>query len=147
MRTYGRIADPYGGLHWVEVTTDDQGLNDNVYTTALIQCFKLNLGESPFYADYGIPAHPSVVQQVFPDFYVYRTQQRFAPYFASLTIAKAASTTPTYNVNILFHNGATVPLQIIPSIPLTTEAGLNITDQAGIAIVTTSAPAKNSIAT
>lgn len=113
LRTYGRITNPDGGKTWVQVTTDDQGFDDQVYLTTLIQCFKLNLGESPFYADYGIPAHPSVVQQVFPDFYVTRTQQRFAGYFASLTVAKVpGTTTPTYNVNVLFKNGAKMALQV-----------------------------------
>ena len=87
----------------VETTPDGQ--NDGVYLTTLAQVFKLNLGESPFYRDYGIPAKPSVVQQIFPDFYVARTQRQFAPFFASLLVAKEASPTPTYRVNVTTNQG------------------------------------------
>jgi hypothetical protein len=114
VRTYGRIINPDGTKTWVVVQTDAAGLNDDVFITTLIQCLKLNLGESPFYAQYGIPAHPSVVQQVFPDFYVAQTQQQFAPYFASLLIAKRASPTPTYDISLTTHAGvklsASVPV-------------------------------------
>ena len=108
MRTYGRITNPDGSKTWVAVQTDANGLNDQVYLTTLIQCLKLNLGESPFYAQFGIPAHPSVVQQVFPDFYVSQTQQQFAPYFASLLIAKQVSPTPTYTINVTTHQGVKI---------------------------------------
>lgn len=107
MRTYGRLNG-----RWVEVSTDANGFNDAVYLTTLIQCLKLNLGESPFYANYGIPAHPSVVQQVFPDFYVAQTQQQFAPYFASLLIAKQNAPTPTYQINVTTHQGGRVATSI-----------------------------------
>jgi hypothetical protein len=90
----------------VEVTTDSNGFNDEVYLVTLVQCLKLNLGESPFYAQYGIPAHPSVVQQVFPDYYIANTQKQFAQYFASLTISKQSSPTPTYIVNVITNQGA-----------------------------------------
>lgn len=93
---------------WVAVETDANGNNDNVYITALLQCLLLNLNESPFYGDWGIPAHPSVIQQVFPDYYVSLIQQRFAPYFASLLITKLPSATPTYRVLITTHTGTQV---------------------------------------
>ncbi len=104
MRVYGRIYN--GGVpQWVVVETDAAGNSEYVYVTWLIQVLKLCLGESPFYANYGIPAVPSVVQQIFPDFYVAQVQQQFQQYFASLIISKVPSTTPTYNVNILMFNG------------------------------------------
>jgi len=109
MRTYGRIAlNPLTPdvLTWVEVDTDANGYNDYVWLTTLIQCFKLNLGESPFWGDWGIPAKPSVVQQVFPDYYVALMQQRFAQYFAALIIAKIPGSVPTYQVNATTHQGA-----------------------------------------
>lgn len=88
------------------VATDANGNNDMVWVTTLIQTLKLNLGESPFYAAYGIPAQQSVMQQVFPDYYVALTQQAFAPYFASLVISKQDNTvTPTYQVNVQTHQG------------------------------------------
>lgn len=120
MRTYGRIPNPASTpikplpLIWIVVTTDAAGFNDFVYATTLIQVLKLNLGESPFYANYGIPAKTSVVTQVAPDFYSMRTQQQFAQYFANLIIAKTAANPPTYQVNVTTHAGvklsATVPI-------------------------------------
>lgn len=118
MRTYGRIVpDPKGAPNvkkWVEVETDAQGFNDYVYVTALIQVLKLNLGESPFYANYGIPAKPSVVTQVAPDFYVAQTQRQFAGFFANLVIARVPAPvglpkdTPTYNIAVTTHFGVKI---------------------------------------
>ena len=89
MRTYGRLEDTLTGKKtWVVVTTDPNGFNDNVWLTTLVQVCKLNLGELPFYSDWGIPAHPSVLTQIYPDFHIALTQQRFAPYFTSLFMYK-----------------------------------------------------------
>jgi len=123
MRTYGRVVPNIlfpNVKQWVEVDTSPDGFNDMVYVTTLIQVLKLNLGESPFYANYGIPAKPTIVTQVAPDFYVARTQQQFAGFFASLTIARVPAPvgfprdTPTYNVAVTTHFGvklsATVPI-------------------------------------
>jgi len=99
-------------LQWVEVSTAANGSNDYVYVTALIQCLKLSIGESPFWSDWGIPAKRSVVQQVFPDYYVSLMQQRYSQYFANLQITKVASSTPTYNVQILLHNGTKIAASI-----------------------------------
>lgn len=109
LRTWGRVTDPLTFKKtWVEVTTDANGFNDLVYLTDLVQVFKLNLGESPFYSNFGLPAKPSVVQQVFPDFYVNYTQQQFAQYFASLIIAKRPSSTPTYDVSVVTKYGVKI---------------------------------------
>jgi hypothetical protein len=115
LRTYGRINQTKGsGGTWVEITTDADGLNDAVYLTTLVQCLKLNLGESPFFANYGIPAQPSVVTQVFPDYYAAQTQTQFSPYFASLAITRIqGSFPPTYNVQAVCHNGAIVGVQVV----------------------------------
>lgn len=114
MRTYGRIYSPDGSYVWQEVDTDDNGFDDDVWITTLIQVLKLNLGESPFYAQYGIPAQQTVVTQVFPDYYAAMTQQQFAPYFASLIISKIDARDdlgvpyPAYSVNIVKNTGAVV---------------------------------------
>lgn len=105
MRTYGRTTDVFGNKTWVVVETDAEGFNDYVFITDLAQVLKLNLGESPFYSDWGIPAHTSVVQQVFPDYYIYLTQQRFAPNFASLIVNKLPLSTPTYVFNVTTNQG------------------------------------------
>lgn len=103
MRTYGRV----NGV-WVKVETDENGFNDDVYVTTLIQNLKLSLGESPFYANNGIPAQKSVISQIFPDFYVNQIQQQFSKYFASLLIAKIPATYPLYRVNLLTNQGARI---------------------------------------
>jgi hypothetical protein len=94
------------------VTTDANGFNDAVYITTLIQCLKLNLGESPFFANYGIPAQKSVMTQIFPDFYTYQTQAQFKQYFVSLTVQKVNSPTPTYDINAVTHSGAIIGISI-----------------------------------
>lgn len=103
MRTWGRVSGS-----WVEVSTDADGNNDAVYLTTLTQVLKLNPGESPFFANYGIPGQASVVQQIFPDFYVNLTQQQFAAYFASLSITRSSSNPPTYEVDIVTNTGAMI---------------------------------------
>jgi len=112
MRTYGRVADSDGNKRWVEVQTDTNGYNDYVYITSLIQCCKLNINESPFWANWGIPAQQSVIQQIFPDFYVVQMQQRFSPFFASLTLQKVNSPDPTYNIQLVTNQGASFQLVI-----------------------------------
>lgn len=115
MRTYGRLPpDETGYRRWQVVETQrDTGSNDHVYITTLIQCLQLILGESPFYANHGIPAEISIIQQVFPDFYVAQTQAQFAPYFASLIITKVPGLiTPTYRVNIVTNFGTRHELDI-----------------------------------
>jgi hypothetical protein len=108
MRVYGRTFDSAGNpLQWVVVETDAQGSNEYVYVTWLIQVLKLVTGESPFYANVGIPAVVTVVTQVFPDWYVSQVQAMFQQYFASLIISKVQSSTPTYNIQILMFNGTT----------------------------------------
>lgn len=112
MRTYGRVTDEYGNKTWVEVTTDANGDNDAVWVTTLAQVLKLNLGESPFYANYGIPAKQSVLQQIAPDYAMAVTQQQFSQYFANLVITKLVDLPPTYIVNVTTHQGAVIEMQI-----------------------------------
>jgi hypothetical protein len=114
MRTWGRIGQVNGqGGTWVEVTPDANGDTSNIYLTTLVQVLKLNLGESPFYANYGIPAQQSVVTQVFPDYYAMQTQAQFAPYFASLVIQRVSgSNPPVYNVTAVCHSGAILTTQV-----------------------------------
>jgi hypothetical protein len=137
VRTYGRIASPSawtadstsitadssatagggGGAslpQWVEINTDSNGNNDLVWLVTLTQVLQLNLNESPFFAANGIPAEQSVIQQIFPDYYVALTQQNFSQYFASLQVSKQSKPTPTYNVAATTNSGvtlnATVPI-------------------------------------
>ena len=129
MRTYGRVPVPfppsgveysqgifYPNYQWVEVVPDANGNTDYIYITALLQCFRLNLGESPFWANFGIPAKISVQTQQPPDYYVSFIQTYFSKYFASLIIAKQPTspnaTTPIYNVYIVRKNGSIFQQQI-----------------------------------
>lgn len=128
-RVWGRTKDELGNLTWQEVSTDPSGLEDELNVTWLAQVFQLNTGESPFYADWGIPAHQSVVTQVAPDYFVMLTQQRFASKFASIIITRLRgvapppgfprqSPPPTYTASIISHTGAKFPPVTIPtSIP------------------------------
>jgi hypothetical protein len=112
MRTWGRVYNELGVGTWVEVSTDANGFNDGVMVTTLIQCLKLNLNESPFYANYGIPAQQSVMTQIFPDYYTYQTQQQFTQFFVSLSVQKIMSTTPTYDITAVTHTGAIIEASI-----------------------------------
>lgn len=115
MRIYGRpvVGTDASGRQvfgpWEMVETDALGNNDALTITWLAQALKLNLNESPFYGDWGIPAKTSVQQQVAPDLYVTLAAQRFSPYFAALTIAKTQDPTPTYGVSIITKNGSKIP--------------------------------------
>ena len=114
MRTYGRITNSNGTKTWVLVETSANGDNSLVWLTTLCQCIKLNLGESPFFANYGSPAQPSIVQQVYPDFYVAQLQQQFAQYFASLIISKRSDQPPTYQINVTTLQGVKLNV-VIPT--------------------------------
>lgn len=109
MRTYARQRNADGNKTWVVVETDPTtGDNSMVMLVTLCQVLLLSLNESPFFANYGLPAEQAVQQQVAPDYYIARMQSQFAPYFASLAIAKTSSNPPTYAVNIVTLQGATL---------------------------------------
>jgi hypothetical protein len=74
--------------------------------------------------NYGIPAHQSVVMQVYPDFYMARTQQQFAGYFASLILLPIPEAydddgrpSPAYNVNVLTNYGSMIGVKVRPGYP------------------------------
>lgn len=117
MRAYGRVTNSQGQQVWAISQTDSNGNNDIVYVTALCQYLKLNLNESPFYGQAGIPAQESVLQQVFPDHYVSLAQQAFAAFFAFLLITKNPNSpiTPVYDVSVITHQG--VRLNVNNKIP------------------------------
>jgi hypothetical protein len=133
MRVFGRTRNVLTGKKtWWVVTTDINGFNDSVYLTALAQVIKLNLGESPFFAQYGIPAHESVVTQIFPDFYLAFTQQQYAGYFASLLLisnpvpqgsadsfaaGQDGAPAPRYYISVLTNTGARIGVTLAPDFP------------------------------
>jgi hypothetical protein len=133
MRTYGRTQDVRSGKKtWWVVTTDANGFNDSVWLTDLAQVCKLNLGESPFFANYGIPAHESVMTQIFPNFFLARTQQQFASHFASLVLTtlpvlqgtadsyasgQGGAPAPRYYFNVLTNYGSRIGVRVAPDYP------------------------------
>ncbi len=101
MRVWGRTNG-----QWVAVETGPDGLNQEVYVTWLAQVLKLNLGESPFWANWGIPQYQSIMTQIAPDYYMNQTQSFFSNRFAALSITRLTGySTPSYNVNILTKTG------------------------------------------
>lgn len=104
MRTYGKTDSG----QWVKVTETGY-----IWLATLAQTLRLNEGESPFYANYGIPAHQSVMSQIAPDAAINRTQTQYAPYFANLTIARQQNLPqPTYNISAIFQNGTVIQSQV-----------------------------------
>jgi len=113
MRTWGRVVNPDGTKSWVEVTTDANGFNDAVYITALSQSLQLNLNESPFYANIGIPQQQTIVTQVYPDYYVQEIQDYYSQFFAALSITRVPNSNPPfYKAQILTHSGAIIEAEI-----------------------------------
>lgn len=89
-----------------EVAIVDSGY---IWLATLAQTLRLNQGESPFYANYGVPAQQSVISQIAPTTAVNRTQAQFSQYFSTLTVIRDPNATePTYNVNATFLNGTTI---------------------------------------
>jgi hypothetical protein len=111
MRTWGRDYPTDGSPPtWTEVGPASNGQNDPIWITTLAQCLLLNLGESPMYGNYGIPAQQSVNSQIPPDYYVSITQSQFAPFFASLIIRKRPGVVnPTYDIALVTNTGVSLP--------------------------------------
>jgi hypothetical protein len=114
IRIYGRTTNPDGSRNWVTVQTDPVTGDDSwVHVTHLCQVLLLVLGESPFYAQYGIPAPQSVIQNIAPDVYVARVAQQFSQYFASLIISRdTLAQVPTYNVSVTLFSGASASVTV-----------------------------------
>lgn len=112
-RIWGRTYDSSGNPTWVAVTPDTSGSLDNFYLTALAQVIQLQINESPFYANYGIPAQQSIITQVFPDYYAMQIQAQYAAFFAALTISRIPqSNPPLYNVQAVTHKGTILGMSI-----------------------------------
>lgn len=108
MRVWGRVNG-----QWQAVETGPDGLNQEVYITWLAQVLKLNLGESPFWANWGIPQYQTIMTQIAPDYYVMQTQSFFAGRFAALAITRIRGVTnPSYNVNILTKAGTSLNFSV-----------------------------------
>jgi hypothetical protein len=98
MRNYGIVA---GKL--VELTEVSA-----IAVCNLIQCCKLEIGESPRYPNRGIPARETILTQIYPDYYMQQIQSQYAANFASLMITKQPVFDPTYTINIITKDGQTI---------------------------------------
>ncbi len=113
LRVWGRITNSDGSKSWVEVSTDSSGNNEAVYVTWLAQVIKLNLAESPFWANWGIPQYQTIMTQIAPDFYVQQTQSFFSGKFSALSITRVPGLfNPTYNVNVVLQTGMPMTVQV-----------------------------------
>lgn len=88
MRVWGRTYDALGNGKWVAVETDAKGFDDYPLITALVQAIRLNLNESPFWGQFGLPAHQAVLQQTPPDYNMQFIATYFSQFFASLIISR-----------------------------------------------------------
>lgn len=80
-----------------------------IWLATLTQTLRLSINESPFYANYGIPAQTSVQTQIPPDLALNNTQRQYSLYFKSLTILRQQNIpTPTYNIKAVFLDGTTI---------------------------------------
>jgi hypothetical protein len=113
MRTYIRLYNENNEPRWAVVQTDANGFDDYVWASTLVQCFKLNINESPFYANYGIPSLQAVNAQVPPDSYLSNLQSLFAGHFANLVISRTADNPPTYLANLVTQQGVLLVLDQI----------------------------------
>lgn len=101
-----RLFEQKWDLSQGEVVIVDAGY---IWLATLAQTLRLNTNESPFYSDYGIPAHTSVMTQIAPNVAILNIQQKFSQYFQSLSIyLQANAVQPTYNITAVFLNGTTI---------------------------------------
>lgn len=107
-RVWGRETASDGTRSWVAFETDSSGSDDCPNFIWLQQALLLNLNESPFYADWGIPVQQTLATSVYPDYYTAKTQQRFSQYFPSCSIARVSSSDVAYSVNITTKTGIKV---------------------------------------
>jgi hypothetical protein len=102
MRAYGIVNGKF-----VKVTEES-----TVWATTFIHTLKLNLGESPFFANYGLPSQESVMTQIAPDFFIEHTRQQYSDKFAILKMTTKAAINPTYDAFIMTKQGKTITERI-----------------------------------
>lgn len=105
MQTFGRDAD---GL-WFEVTTDENGYNDDVYLTTLAQVLQSDINESWFYPKLGIPGRQSAIGRTHPDYFVGRVKNYFAQYFDNINVVQTIeedTQNPVYYVDVIKNDGS-----------------------------------------
>lgn len=102
MRVWTRVMGSDGKRTWQPVD-NDQGNIAWLQNSLLLQ-----LGESPFWADWGIPVQQTLVSRVWPDYYLNMTQQRFRDVFPTLQITRrdgGNGADPVYDISIILNDG------------------------------------------
>ena len=113
MRTYGRVTAEDGTKSWIVIDTRNGDSEDAIWLTTMVQVLQLSPGESPFYANYGVPVVQSIISQILPDLFISRVQQQFAQYFAALTVQRvSAFPTPTYQIDVTTKSGAKLTIPV-----------------------------------
>lgn len=110
-RVWGRVTTN-GTRKWQAFETDSNGYDDAPNIIWLQNVLLLNLNESPFYADWGIPLQQTLATSIFPDYYTSQTQQRFSAYFPSVVITRISSSDVSYSVNVTTQTGYKVSQNI-----------------------------------
>ena len=115
MRVYGRTIDntrPNANFYKWQVVQDD---DDNIRLTHLIQVLQMDIQESPFYSNWGMPVANALITGVLSDVAINNTINQFAQYFAALQITRGISNDPKeiyYQVDVVLKNGKNVTLDV-----------------------------------
>ncbi|QCE32947.1 hypothetical protein FAI41_04685 [Acetobacteraceae bacterium] len=94
-RIWARTGKPdqNGKRQWISVS------NNTAILTWLQQAVLLQLGESPFWVDWGLPVIGALTQGIYPDLYIQKTKERFQPYFLNININRTVPDTPEDQIN------------------------------------------------
>lgn len=104
MKIWTRKWQEDGTRKWIEVT------GNQAIIAWLQNVLLLQLGEEPFYADWGIPVTQTLANRYWPDYYLNLIQQRFADQVSFIKITPERSdndpgTEPLYSISIIFNDG------------------------------------------
>jgi len=81
-----------------------------IWVTIVKHELQLRVGESPFYADAGIPAEDSIITQQEPDYHVNNVKRRYEAKFNAFDITKVSGQPLVYNIALTTKNNDTVTL-------------------------------------
>jgi len=89
------------------VTVTDPSL---IWVTIVKHELQLRVGESPFFADAGIPAEDSIITQQEPDYHVNNVKRRYEAKFRRFDIVKRSIVPLIYDIALTTRNGDNVTL-------------------------------------
>ncbi|UMM63143.1 hypothetical protein [Aristophania vespae] len=103
MRVWTRQFQSDGTRKWVAVT-GNQAIIAWLQNNLLLQ-----LGESPFYADKGLPVTQSLISRIWPDYYLNQLQEFFRDYVSTIQITRDTSVVNdglSYKILVIFKDGS-----------------------------------------